>query len=704
MIANIIGFGFLSGGSVIIPEYLLAPPRPDDFDATSLAAGAETVPGFIFTTDFGGKQDLILSGLWEDGVGLNAIAGTRWRPKRISNADENVLLSSPDNDDNNGMYGVNTPNNIDIWGKDKDAPLRLSGGDGHSGFSLLAHSSGVVARLTNVSIEDVGFSGLHVNHGSGSSVYEEFIARWVKVKGAAEEGEVVYFGNTGGEFSVFNKLILIHIAGAEKGRDGLQIGHVNNLFVYNNTYKDVGLIEMSQQDHLLQINDSNGVVENCIFDGGGRAWNIFTHGVTIKNCYFNFNKEFGFIGRTDNLSFYPTSRHTGEPLVFEDCIIEWSGEGALAYVTRVQERIADVEFKNCIFVGNITALYDDQRAGGHSNQLIGGLETNGNSKISSIDELTYVSEDLASDKFLAVNSGLYYNRRMGALLAPETDLQVVRVEYFEPLTDITYNTPFAELDLPESGLFMLQDGYEYEYPITWNSEDYDPESEGEQTITGVPDLPDGVLNDFGIEAKISVTVLPEPTSSKTILISLKGTGSSPYVGSGNWNHVRQNFGSGALPITGNDENQSLASLRTTDGDLTGYGVSVSASHFSGSDTLGMNSDGAYPANANRSCWVNPGSTDAARTFMITGLNDSIAYTFKLLASKDTGVTGDGIVSYSVSGASGGGTVSDFESKGNVNTVHTFDPVLPSSGIVTITVIKRGVTSGINVVQIDWTES
>lgn len=231
---------------------------------------------------------------------------------------------------------------------------------------------------------------------SSTDKYLSFDIRNFRVFGKNTEGEGIYIGNTGTTFAVTDDVYIEDVFITDKGRDALQIGHVTNLYVNRFTSFDVGKTNTSQQDHLVQIVDTNGLIENSIFDYGPRIFNISTHGVTFRNCLFVFYDatEIGFIGRTDNLSYYPTARHNGQPILFDACyFLDLSGNSSGALLN-VQERIANVEFLNCVFDTPKSTLFQDTRVAGFSNSLIGTLTTNGNTTVSTLEQPTYMSTTL----------------------------------------------------------------------------------------------------------------------------------------------------------------------------------------------------------------------------------------------------------------------------------------------------------------------
>lgn len=184
---------------------------------------------------------------------------------------------------------------------------------------------------------------------------------------------------------------MTHCLGLNAGWDPIQVGHADSIHIRKSTFYGGGLVNQAGQDHAMQFVDVNGLVEFTVF-GGQRAFNLSTHGLTISDCYIEINdaSEIGFIGRTDNLSYYPTARHDGRPILFLRCYIKDRSGSSSGALVNVQERIADVEFRDCIFDTTKSTLFQDTRVAGFTNSLIGTLTTNGNS-IGSIPIPTFIS-------------------------------------------------------------------------------------------------------------------------------------------------------------------------------------------------------------------------------------------------------------------------------------------------------------------------
>ena len=342
--------------------------------------------GQIRPTDLGspaGDLDVVLTSNFTDGISFRDLGTNKFR--FTTNGLYTIGGAST-----KGIETILTNEDIELYGLDEDTPLLVNGL--LSGKSAINWISGTAPNLlTQNAVLSADFAGVLASSSTGS--YGTFRYKHVRMFGTNTEGEFIYNGNTGSTFATFPLITIEDCFGTDKGRDGLQIGHTDSVYVNRFTVYDVGKTNTAQQDHLVQFIDSNGWVEYSIFDWGPRLLNISSHGITFYRCYFRFydNAETpGFIGRTDNLTYYPTSRHNGRPIRFIECYFEDDTGVSSGSLINVQERIADIEFLDCDFDTTKSSLFQDSRAVGHINSLIGTLTTNGN-EIVSLPDPAYIS-------------------------------------------------------------------------------------------------------------------------------------------------------------------------------------------------------------------------------------------------------------------------------------------------------------------------
>lgn len=709
---NIIGNVARGGGSIYVPI-------PDEGilgDSSILTYASD---GSIANATGGDTRTKILSGNWTR-VRANAIIGTSESYRRIIN--ENLIEIGGVNGNASFDIATSNSNYFELVGKSPLEPLYFvkGGVSPLAAIQINAHASGVNARFKNIVNHTQGGFGYFANSDGtlsggdantppvSSNKYGKIELYFVRSFGAVDAvngRENYYIGRTTTTSgAIYEEFIAEHILGYGSDWDNIQKAWIRDFRLSNSTFVTSGTDDSEAQDASLQIANSKGIVENCIFADAPQAARISTYDLVIRNCYFQWTGDeledamqiISYANYADGARLVPQPGN--RIILVENCDFvspNWTGELFQVFDSKVT-----IVVRNCRING-ATSLFADVRGGTVTGELIDGGGNIFGATIETPTFSNFTPTDFNGHGLL--NPGEHLNLGRG-YRSKLPQLSVSSAVAIDPITNVLNGTDFATLVstyLPAYGVLNLSSG-QITVEIDWQEGSYDGDVEGTYNLVGTPiNLPQNVSNGNNIQFEVEVGVQAGGIE-RTVLISLKGTGTSPYVGTGNWNHVAQSFATGAQTIRGDNNDDVLASLRDTDGNLTGYGVSI-GTQLQGSDTIGMNSAGAYPANAIRAGWTNPGSADTVRTFSITGLNNSLSYTFTILMSKDSGVTGDGITTVTISGASGGGSVSDFEAKGNINTTHTLPAVVPNAGVVNIAVTKRGVTSVINVVQIDWTE-
>lgn len=704
-LTNLIRIGLFGGRSESIPVVPSVYPqdRPTLIDPVTVAEDETSLAGSIYTADItvesDVKKEVILSGVWPDGMVIDGIKGSNGADIIFTNEDGSTFLGADDKIAH-AIGQLNSPNHIWIHGKDKDTPLRMSAGSGQSGIvvpPIATANGGSVYRIYNVSIENVGYSGILASIGSVGNHYKKLVACFAKTKGAATEGEGEYYGHVSTE-SRFDKIISLHGRAMNKLREGIQIKWAASFFVYNHTYRNVGQSSDGGQAHGFQWEVCNGIMYDMIFDGCKRPFNIFAHGCTLKGGFTRYTGAKGYIGNAG--SFWPAhARLNGVKILIEGHTFIKDSVGN-DYLAQWAELGCDFEFKSCIFSDNhLSGILEDVRGGG-SNSIIGTTTTNGNIVVplaTLLAQLPSYKSDVVTSKDFSyiVNGSPWFNAGVGAGSPTQRDLEIL--EAIEDTDDsVEYGTVFGSLSLPSTGRFLICNGQYVDLPIVWAEGSYDEEVAGDYVLEGTPTLTGtDYVNTAAIKVQKNVTVEEEITGNQ-ILVNLGGT-SIPYVSSGNWNHAPQSYTSGAIAIKGDNSGDSLASLRKTDGELTGYGISIA--DVLGGGNNGVNSEGAYPAEATQGNWY---CDSGSRSFTITGL-DAVPYTIKILGSAADYLPGSSqLVTVQVSGASGGGTLSDQETDSNTDNVMEFPAVTPDSGVITITVTKTATgVAYINVIDITW---
>lgn len=385
---------------------------PSDYDGAG--------PGFFSASLLGASSDGILSGNFSVACALRNWFGTAGTHKRLVNAVGTVIGSGSSN---HGFQSAdNLTNYLDIYGLNPLNPMLVRSGPGQMGLQLSHKAGGANYIVRNVVIDSPGATGITFNFGiNGTAYYENLDVSHLRSFNNGQEG-ICYVGNTGSSYNgtnYINNATFHDNFSYNSSREGTQFEHINNLNAYNNTVILSGQTGGAGQDGCQQLHDVNGVTIDSIYDGAPTPGTVFTHGLVIRNQYYRFTTLTAlFIGRTDNSYFAGSPRLNGQPILYDNCIFHCSNAGTLSKLCQVAERFANIEFRNCIFSSNITALYDDIRVAGFTNSLIGSISTNGNTS-ASITAPTYQPNYNVYNNYLThglldpVSAATYYNRRMG---------------------------------------------------------------------------------------------------------------------------------------------------------------------------------------------------------------------------------------------------------------------------------------------------
>lgn len=696
-IFNLIG-GFGGG-----PETNVYPQDAPTFSSPeTLVAADASSPGILFTADLNGADDIILSGNWVDALSFNAISGELGVPKRFVNENSSVLIGT-ESKAASALSVIGVVNNIELWGKDKDTPLRGSAGSGQSGVVLNPVVGGAIHRIYNIAIKNVGYSGyLLTAPSSGGSYYKKTIGAHLKVEGLVTEGEGWYSGHVTTS-TPNNSLILVHVAGKDKGRNGFQHKWGTKTRAYNHTYRNVAQVADTAQNQAFQIEVSaDTIMYDFIFDGVKYPFNLFTHDLIVDGGFTRFTVGAGYIGESED--FWPGNPNlNGIKVIFKNHTFIFDNAGT-AYLAQWAETGCDLEFQNCRFSDNInSAIVQDIRGGSPTNSLIGTTTTNGNTSVAKATLLAeiplYKSDDVNNKDFNYLFPGTkWFNLGVGAGSPTRRTLQILDGK--EDVSEtVVYGTAFGDLTLPSTGEFLLSTGKWVTLSITWAAGSYDGDVAGDYTIEGTPTSSYGNSDDIKVEKVITVEVYVNPD---TVRVNLAGTGGA-YTSSGNWNNIFQNFGSGDQTIKGDNSGETLASLRKVGGSLTGYQLNIVTGFDSGALGQAAGGVGVYPDNAILGNWSNPGSAGTSRSFKLTGLDNAKTYTIRILGSAADYLSGTShLVTVQVSGASGGGTLSNQEIEANISNVMTFPGCVPTGGEITIRVEKTATGQAyVNVLDFEW---
>lgn len=256
--------------------------------------------------------------------------------------------------------------------------------EGISGLSHHASVSGTRVKADDIVIKNVHFAGVQINSGTTGEKYSSIILRNVRVFGYGEEGEVFYIGKTFklSDFSTIDYCEIVNCLGYNKLREGLQLTHVANgvnpvcSITENCTFYMVGQnSSMPEQQYLAQIHNTNGYCKRTIFHKGNRPANIFTHGYTFEDCYFEWDTDDPiYIGKLKDAGAFGSSAIGGNglPITFRRCYFNPSvNQTRLA---RILETDANVNFEDCYFntrisSGIVANMISDERLGSPSNTI-----------------------------------------------------------------------------------------------------------------------------------------------------------------------------------------------------------------------------------------------------------------------------------------------------------------------------------------------
>lgn len=683
-------------------SYIQIPNAPFSTGYARPVAGL-AVAGQIFTSDLAGNFDIILDGNFNSGISLNGLNGTRGSPYRFVNKDATFIAGDPASTTFHSFSTTNSSTYVEIYGKSATQRMLLQAGAGESGMAFFPiGGEGSTLRMQNVIGTNIGYCLVLASQGDYSTPtsYRKLVITFSSIDKISTEGEgVMYDGHNGSPYGFTGRNILLHCTSKDKGREGFQDQHVNEGYIFNCTFINSGQSGIAGQTNDFQVHDcAKHVIENCIFDGAPLPFNLFTHDLVVRNCYIRFTSGEGFIGRTDNAYFASPALNNlnGIKVLFENCDIVYDdgAGGTIAHMAQFAERTANYEFKNCNFQ-KITAIIDDQRVAGFTNTVTGTISTNGNAVVTNIPKPTYKSTTTSSKDYLKV-TGYHYNKRRGALTPVPGNMAIV--DTWELTGQFAnYGASFASLTLPSTVTALLQNGSRVTLPVTWSCPSYNATTPATYRATGTLTTTTGNVNTYSIAAELDVTVNSPPS----VKINFGGT-SGTYIGTGNWNHVFQSFASGAQTIKGDNSGQTLASLRYTDGTLSGWGVNI-VSGFQG-DVTGQNTTGLYPATANFDEWTNPGAS-GGRQFKFTSMTVGHTYNLKIMCSVNSAVGGAAAqtVDITVAGASGGGTFTNFNEKGNVTNLINgsggVNVVPNASGEILITVTKNTNVASVSVIEI-----
>lgn len=401
-------------------------PTPPSFGTTTTLVYA-TTGNTIESGETGGNTDLLVDTTFADRMRPNGLVGTSGTPYRFKSLSDSVYSVIGGDAVTAATQVITTLNssNYCYFYHIKLIGNSTESADGITGFNWNPVSGSNAIVLSDAIIDNVGFAG--VQFQASSNTYDSINLNFVRVFGWPIEGECYYLGKTDKTtYAVITSLVMDNCLGTNKGRDGIQINNCLDIQVSNCTIYDVGKANTAGQRALTQVQNSFGLVENCIFDGSPNLCDIASHGITFRNCYFRWDNSSGFIG--DLLAQYAspigttnTPSPTGTPgsgtILFDNCVFD--PVNTMTNMLQVNDADVHVEVRDSIISTNITNLYLDNR-GTSSYDLIGTPTTNGNTQIApaSIPKPSYTNFDVDASDHGLVTDDYWYNRGAGYRTPP----------------------------------------------------------------------------------------------------------------------------------------------------------------------------------------------------------------------------------------------------------------------------------------------
>lgn len=358
---------------------------PEAPSFTSPVTITDSVGSSLESGEISGASDILINqnatpGLFNNRLRPNGISNKRFKSAgstRIyvggDNVTEGMQVIAPLNGSDNLEYY-----HLGIVGNSSTLQ------EGISGINHLASVGGSTIKAEDIIIKNVHFAGCQINEGTTGEKYSSIILRNIRIFGYPNEGEGFYIGSTNklSNFSTIDYCEIKHSLVYNKLREGLQLTHVAdgvNLIcavTENCTFYQVGQpSDMPEQQYLAQIHNTNGYCKRTIFHKGTRPANIFTHGYTFEDCYFEWDTDDPiYIGKLKDAGAFGSSAiaGNGQPITFRRCYFNPSvNQTRLA---RILETDANVNFDNCYFNNRIASgvlgnLISDERGGSPSNTI-----------------------------------------------------------------------------------------------------------------------------------------------------------------------------------------------------------------------------------------------------------------------------------------------------------------------------------------------
>lgn len=350
-------------------------------------------PGNILNTTGGDTQDKIISGTGWLEFHAFSFVGTAGTYRRISNENSTATIGSVANqlftrEGTNSTY-------FELNGKSSTEPLHFiqNTAAATSAIQLSAFATGPYVRIQNVVNDSRGYAifantagtlsgGNSTTPPTSANNYQGLPASYVRSFSPTTDKEHFYYGaTTTSTYAIHQDLDLSHLLGYSSEWDGIQIQNAVNFTLTKSTFVNSGTDNTASQNASLQVQNSYGTVEDCIFYNAPQGLRFSTHNLTFNNNYVHWtaNTANQFISYYGNYA--STNRLMVDPIVttvtISNCDFKattWTGA-----LFDVLDPNVNITITNCRIEGP-TSLFQDSRGGSPTGTLTDG---GGNTFVSS---------------------------------------------------------------------------------------------------------------------------------------------------------------------------------------------------------------------------------------------------------------------------------------------------------------------------------
>lgn len=385
---NIIGGLGVGGGSYNF-DYVTIPSRPTLGTSATLTYSA---PGNILNTTGGDTQDKILSGAWEQFHAFSFV-GTSGAHRRISNENASTVIGSIANH----LFTLEGTGStyLEVNGKSDTEPFVLDDVGAiaaTSAFQITASAASPHIWLQNFVNTSQGYAvfantagalsgGNSTTPPTSAANYQTVYVGYGRSFNVTGNKEHLYFGaTTTTTYAIHHGITVEHFLGYNCEWDGAQFQNAINFTLRKSTFVLSGTDNTASQNASLQVQNSYGTVEDCIFYDAPQGLRLCTHNLTFDNNYVHWTGNIAnqFISYYGNYA--TTNRLMVDPIVttvtISNCyFVATTWTGALFDVL---DPNVNITVSNCIIAGP-TSLFQDSRGGSPTGTLTDG---GGNSFIS----------------------------------------------------------------------------------------------------------------------------------------------------------------------------------------------------------------------------------------------------------------------------------------------------------------------------------